>query len=539
MKDTGNNITNHLYEFSETNPEKYALLHPEKVTFAGLCLRIDKYASGFLENGIKKGTKTIVLVSPGQDLFAVTFALLRIGAIPIMIDPGMGNRAMVRALSKTGAEAFIGIPKAHLLRLLFPGSFKSIQKYFSTGVNRFLKGVGLRQLRHRKSSPYEPCLLKPEETAAIFFTSGSTGPAKAVEYRSGMLQAQIQYMKDHFAYNSNEVDLCTFPLIGLLVITHGISVVMADMNMTKPKTLNPGRLVDNIDRFSCTTMFCSPMVLDKLANYGMENNCKLQSLKKVYTAGAPVSPQLLRNFRTLLNDDAVIHTPFGSTEALSVTDIEDRELQVVYKDTNAYLHGICVGTALKKIELRIIEISDDPIGRIEQSRELKRDEVGEIIVKGPNVTQRYMWNEQANRYAKIEDEITGMFWHRTGDLGRKDKEGRVWYYGRKSQRVISGGNTYFTIPCEAIFNQNLAVQRSALVGINNNGNVVPAICIELKKGIEKTTQLAEDLLTLAMDNDLTRNVSEILFYMKFPVDPRHNAKINREKLAVWAQKRLA
>jgi acyl-coenzyme A synthetase/AMP-(fatty) acid ligase len=538
MKGTGNNITNQLYEFAERNPGKNALLHPEKVSFAGLCLRIDQYASGFLENGVKKGTKTIVLVSPGQDLFAVIYALFRIGAIPIMIDPGMGNKAMSRALSKTGADAFIGIPKAHLLRLLFPGSFKSVKKYFSSGLSRILRCVGLRQLRHRNSSPYEPSLVKPEETVAIFFTSGSTGPAKAVEYRSGMLQAQIQYMKDHFAYNSNEVDLCTFPLIGLLVITHGISIVMADMNMTKPKTLDPGRLVDNIDQFSCSTMFCSPMVLDKLANYGMANNCKLHSLKKVYTAGAPVSPQLLRNFRSLLDGDAVIHTPFGSTEALSVTDIEDRELQVVYKDTNEYLHGICVGTALKKIELRIVEISDDPIGSIGQCRELKKGAVGEIIVKGPNVTQRYMWNEKANRYAKIEDDITGMFWHRTGDLGRKDKEGRVWYYGRKSQRVISRGNTYFTIPCEAIFNQHPAVQRSALVGINNNGNVVPTICIELKKGIEKSAQLAKDLLTLAKNNDLTRDVSEILFHRKFPVDPRHNAKINREKLAVWAQKRL-
>jgi acyl-coenzyme A synthetase/AMP-(fatty) acid ligase len=353
-----------------------------------------------------------------------------------------------------------------------------------------------------------------------------------------MLQAQFQYLKDHFAFNSNEVDLCTFPLIGLLMIPHGISVVLADMDMTKPKNLDPGRLVDNIGRFSCSTMFCSPMVLEKLADYGMANNCRLHSLKKVYTAGAPVSSQLLRNFRSLLDEDAEIHTPFGSTEALTVTDMKDRELQVVYKDTGTYLRGICVGTALDKIELRIIKISDNAIGRIEQCSELKRDEVGEIIVKGPNVTQRYMWNEQANRNAKIEDEITGMFWHRTGDLGRKDQEGRVWYYGRKSQRVIAGGKTYFTIPCEAIFNQHNAVKRSALVGIKINGTVVPIICIELRKRIGKTALLAKELLTLAKDNDLTRNVSEIIFHRKFPVDPRHNAKINREKLAVWAQKRL-
>jgi acyl-coenzyme A synthetase/AMP-(fatty) acid ligase len=538
MNNTNGNITNHFYESASANPGKYALLHPEKVTFSELRLRIDSYAAGFTEKGIRKATRTIVLVSPGIDLFAVTFALLRIGAIPVMIDPGMGNRAMARALSEIGAEAFVGIPKAHLLRMLFPGIFKTVRIFFSTRNGGIINTSGLRRLCSQHHNSCEPCPVQSDETAAIFFTSGSTGPAKAVVYESGMFDAQIRYMKDHFQYRAEDVDLCTFPLIGLLVICHGISIVMADMDMTHPKTMKPAKLFNNIERYACSTMFCSPMVLRKLADYGLKNHCRLSSLKKVFTAGAPVSPVLLKDFRKLLDEDAVIHTPFGSTEGLSVTDIQDRELLAVYPDMSSYLGGICVGKPLKDIELKIIRITDDPISHLRDTVQLGIDEIGEIIVTGPNVTRQYYRNDEANRKAKTEDDIPGRIWHRTGDLGRLDGEGRLWYCGRKSQRVLSGGRTYFTIPCESVYNRHPAVLRSALVGIKKDDGYRPVICVQLKKGMAISKQLKQDLLMLGKGQEITRDISDLFFHRKFPVDPRHNAKINREKLSVMAQKRV-
>jgi olefin beta-lactone synthetase len=532
------NITDYLFDFARSNPNKPALLNPKRATFGELCLLTEKYASGLQENGITRGMKTIVLVKPGLDFFAVGFALLRIGAVPVMIDPGMGIKAMVSALMKANAKAFVGTPRAHLLRVFYPTLFKSVVVAVSTGRTLFWKTSRLKDFRKKKRITCEVFKADPNDEVAVFFTSGSTGPAKGVVYKNYMLEAQIRFMRDHFHFSPEDTDLCTFPLIGLLIICHGLSVVLADMDMTKPIKLNPRKLFKNINHFSCSSMFCSPMVLQKLAIYGNENNLKLGTLKKVFTAGAPVSPSLLRNFKNLLFSDSVIHTPFGSTEALSVTDIVDSELFSVYGESPHYFKGICVGRPLNGIGLKIIKITDGPIENMEGAEKLGVGSVGEIIVYGPNVTQGYLANEPADKRSKIKDPDQPYLWHRTGDLGKLDENGRVWYYGRKSQRVEAGNETLFTIPCEAVFNFHSGVSRSALVGVQINGRKTPVICIELEKGVKKSERLTRELQYLAKGNEKTRQISILLYHKKFPVDPRHNAKIFREKLAVWAQNQL-
>ncbi|MEE4177064.1 MAG: fatty acid CoA ligase family protein [Bacteroides sp.] len=532
------NITDYLFDYARSNPNKPALLYPERITFGELCHLTEKYAAGFQKNGIIRGMKTIVLVKPGLDLFAVTYALLRIGAIPVMIDPGMGVKAMVNALKKAQAKAFVGTPRAHLLRVFFSVLFKPVAVKVSTGRTLFWKTGRLEDFRKKKCITCEVFKADPNDEVAVFFTSGSTGPAKGVVYKNYMLEAQIRFMRDHFHFRPEDTDLCTFPLIGLLVICHGLSVVMADMDMTKPGKLNPRKLFQNINQFSCSSMFCSPMVLQKLATHGKENNLKLLSLKKVFTAGAPVSPSLLRNFKNLLLPDSVIHTPFGSTEALSVTDIVDSELFSVYGESPYYFKGICVGRPLNGIGLKIIKITDGPIKNMEDAEKLGVGSVGEIIVYGPNVTQGYLANDLADKLSKIIDPGQPLLWHRTGDLGKLDDNGKVWYYGRKSQRVEVGNETLFTIPCEAVFNFHSGVSRSALVGVQINGRKTPVICIELEKGVKKSERLTRELQYLAKGNEKTRQISIFLFHKKFPVDPRHNAKIFREKLAVWAQNQL-
>jgi acyl-coenzyme A synthetase/AMP-(fatty) acid ligase len=385
---------------------------------------------------------------------------------------------------------------------------------------------------------YTPCKVEPNETAAIFFTSGSTGPAKGVIYHSSMIDAQIQILKNHFKYNPDETDLCTFPLIGLLIMCLGLSVVLSDMDMTHPAKLKPVKLIKNIERFRCTHMFCSPMVLQKLAKFGNENKTQLSTLKRVMSAGAPVSPDLLHEFEKLLPESSEIHTPYGATEALPVTDIGHRELLELDDKFENHFKGICVGYPLDSIDLQIISISDEPIKFWFDAQKLKSGEVGEIVVSGPNVTQDYLANDEANLKSKIFDSDSVKYWHRTGDLGRIDEKGRVWFYGRKSQRVVTKNSTLFTIPCESVINQHPMVSRSALVGVKFHNEYVAVICIELVSGIKRTEKLKKELLDLDASNTLTKEIRVVLFHKKFPVDPRHNAKIFREKLAVWAQKKL-
>jgi acyl-CoA synthetase (AMP-forming)/AMP-acid ligase II len=535
-----NNITDYLKLNAECFPDKPALLYPEKITYSDLEKKVNKYSFGFDHAGIKRGTRTLILVPAGTDFFVLTFALLRIGAVPVMIDPGMGIKAMAAVLSDLDPETFIGTPKAHLLRLFFPSFFKKVKIKITTGTICIGKSKRLKDLINNDPGQYPQHLNDRDDIAAIFFTSGSTGPAKGVIYTSGMLKNQIEITKSQFNIGSDETDLCTFPLLGLFAICHGNSSVIADMDMLHPAKLDPVKIIRNILDFRCTQMFGSPMILNKLAEYGLKRRIKLPSLRKIISAGAPVHRNILESFGQMVSDNAEIHTPYGATEALPVTDITASELLRIYSDGSENENGICIGYPVEPLNVKILEITDLPIVSWENAKLLPVNEVGEIIVKGPWVSPGYFKINDADRLSKIRDVTTRETWHRMGDLGKIDNHGRLWFYGRKSHRVTTPDSTLFTIPCESVFNRHPQVVRSALVGVEFNGSGIkrPVICIQLKSGFNPTKKLIQELNEMGSFSLITAGISDILFKKDFPVDPRHNAKIFREKLALWAAKRI-
>ncbi len=535
-----NNISEYLRLYAERTPEKPALLYPEKVTYIELEKKVNRYSFGLFNAGIKTGTMTLVMVPAGTDFFALTFALLRIGAVPVLIDPGMGIKAMLSVLADLEPEAFIGIPKAHLLRLAYPHVFKTVKTRITTGSVSFSGAKKLKNLIIDNPGQYLPHSTDPDDMAAIFFTSGSTGPAKGVIYTSGMLKNQIEITRSQFNIGSDEIDLCTFPLLGLFAICHGNSSVIADMDMIHPAELDPAKIIRNIQDFGCTQMFGSPMVLNKLVEYSLPREIKLSSLRNIISAGAPVHRYVLESFGRMVPDNAKIHTPYGATEALPVTDITASELLRIYSDGPENGNGICIGNPVEGLDVKIIEITDKPVESWDSARLLPDNEVGEIVVKGAWVSPAYFKKNDANRFSKISDLIAHEIWHRMGDLGKFDSHGRLWFYGRKSQRVKTSDGTLFTIPCEAVFNKHPHVARSALVGVhlNESGIKKPVICIQLKKGFRPTRKLIQELHNLGSYALITKGISDILFKKDFPVDPRHNAKIFREKLALWASKKM-
>jgi acyl-coenzyme A synthetase/AMP-(fatty) acid ligase len=510
------------------------------VTYRELEKTVSRYSFGLDHAGIKAGTRTLVMVPAGTDFFVLTFALFRIGAVPVMIDPGMGIKAMLSVLADLEPEAFIGTPKAHLLRLAFPHAFKKVKTKITTGPVCFRGAKKLKDLINDNRGQYPTNSIDPNDMAAIFFTSGSTGPAKGVIYTSGMLKNQIEITKSQFNIGSDEIDLCTFPLLGLFALCHGNSSVIADMDMMHPAKLDPVKIIKNIQDSGCTQMFGSPMVLNKLAEFGSRRRIKLPSLRNIISAGAPVHRNVLESFSKLVSDNAIIHTPYGATEALPVTDITASELLRIYSDEPENENGICIGNPVEPLEVRIIEITDKSIKSWDNARLMPLNEVGEIVVKGPWVSTGYIKKNDANRLSKISDLMTHEIWHRMGDLGKIDSHGRLWFYGRKSHRVITSDGTLFTIPCEAVYNRHPRVASSAFVGIpaDESGIKRPVICIQLKPGFHPTKKLIRELHELGNSSRLTKGISDIQFFKKFPVDPRHNAKIFREKLVIWTIKRI-
>jgi acyl-CoA synthetase (AMP-forming)/AMP-acid ligase II len=248
---------------------------------------------------------------------------------------------------------------------------------------------------------------------------------------------------------------------------------------------------------------------------------------------------VLERFTAMLAPDTQVFTPYGATEALPVCSIGSREILERTRNLTDRGQGVCIGRPVDGIDLHIIAISDQPMVIWDDGLKVADGTIGEIVVKGPQVTARYFNRAESTSLAKIPDP-SGGFYHRMGDLGYRDGEGRIWFCGRKAHRVESVEMTRFTIPCEAIYNTHPLVFRSALVGIGQPGRQRPVICLELEPGTGKSEQprIRRELLEIAGHFEITAGIGELLFHPAFPVDIRHNAKIFREKLAIWAEKEL-
>ena len=536
------NISYYLKKMADLQPNKRAVIYPTgrdkygrvkyfHLTFQELDRESDYYAYGLENAGIKQGTRTVLMVKPGIEFFALTFAIFKVGAVPVVVDPGMGTSRMLRCLEESRPNAFIGIPIAHALRKLRPKYFKTVNQCITIGRRWFWKGLTLKDIHQTSNKPYNIAKTRQNDMAAILFTTGSTGPAKGVIYTHGIFDAQIRHIKSHFNITSDEIDLPTFPLFALFDPALGMTAVIPDMDPTKPGFVNPEKIIEPIMNHGVTNMFASPALLNRVGRYCKNKGINLPSLKRVISAGAPVSPSNIERFASTLSDGVEIHTPYGATEAMPVISIASKEILSETAELSKKGFGICVGRPINGLEVRIIAINDNPINEWSDTLILQGGDIGEITVSGDLVTKQYFRKAKANALSKIKE--GNRIWHRMGDLGWMDKNGRIWFCGRKNQRVITKNGLLFTIPCEAIFNNHPMVFRSALVGFGSPPDQKPVICIELEHGRKHKRKklIKKELLELAKSSVLTKDIETIIFHKAFPVDIRHNSKIFREKLA--------
>lgn len=547
------NIAAYLPDMAERQPESIAVHCPcgrfapdqryQSYTFAQLEQLSNRLAVAFTAAGIERGMRTVVMVKPGIDFFALTFALFKVGSVPVLIDPGMGIRNLKACLEEAQPQVFIGMTRAHLARHLFRWARTSLSVRVTTGRRLWFDELSLKGALAKVSAQgqFVPVVPDPDETAAILFTSGSTGVPKGVVYTHGNFLAQVRSLEEIYGIRPGEVDLPTFPLFALFAPALGMTSVLPQMDFTRPGKVDPPRIIAAIERFGVTTMFGSPALLRRVADYGLDRRVRLTTLKRVISAGAPVAAVTLERFARLLGDDASIHTPYGATEALPVSTIDSGEIIHQTRRLTEQGRGVCIGRPVAGLKVGIIRITDTPIDKLSAELLVPDGCIGEIIVSGEQVTRSYFNRPESTRHAKLVDPKSGALYHRMGDVGYRDDQGRLWFCGRKSHRVVTADETCFTIPCEGIFNTHPRVFRSALVGVNVNGRRRPLICVELEAGVRKREHKAilAQLRQLAEQQTLTEDIRIFLIHPGFPVDIRHNAKIFREKLADWAQQQIS
>jgi acyl-CoA synthetase (AMP-forming)/AMP-acid ligase II len=529
------NIAHTLEQLAQERAGADALIVPRsgsvsKVTFQQLDQDSNRLADGLRRTGMAKSDRVLMMVPSGIDFISLTFALFKLGAVPVLIDPGLGRRNVLNCIATAQAKGMIAIPLAHAARKIFSKSFKGIELNVTVGRRWFWGGTTLNQIRDRGDVDFQSAQVAPDDPAAILFTSGSTGPSKGVLYSHRMFYQQVELLRRMFGIEAGEMDLPTFPLFALFGVSLGMTCVIPDMDPTRPAEVDPEKIIEHIKEYAITNSFGSPALWNTVSKYCLKKNLQLPTLKRILMAGAPVPGSLLERFDHILSPDALIHTPYGATEALPVTAISHREIVDETWQQTREGKGTCVGKAVDGLTLKIIKISDEVIEEWDDSLEVPQGTIGEVVVQGLWVTRQYFNLESATRLAKIRDGEN--FWHRMGDIGYLDENNRLWFCGRKSHRVQTGEEVLFTIPCEAIFNTHPKVKRSALVGVGPAGNQTPVIIIETEGAIDKK-KLTEELLQLGASHAITRSIRQVLYHPAFPVDIRHNAKIGREQLAHW------
>lgn len=541
------NIAATLPELARTQPQQIAIRCPGRrgadgmarydltLTYAELDQRSDALAAGLARYGIGRGTRTVVMLRPSREFFLLMFALFKAGAVPVLVDPGIDRRALRQCLDEAQPQAFIGIPLAQLARRLL-GWARSATRIVTVGRRWAWGGTTLAKVeREGGAAGSQLAATAPDDVAAILFTSGSTGVPKGVVYRHRHFVGQIELLRNAFGMLPGGVDLPTFPPFALFDPALGLTSVIPDMDPTRPAQADPRRLHDAIARFGITQLFGSPALMRVLADHGQP----LPTVTRVTSAGAPVPPEVVAKMRTLLPEDAQFWTPYGATECLPVAVIEGRELERTREATEAGA-GTCVGRVVPPNEVRIIAIDDAPIPHWEGVRELPAGEVGEITVAGPTATDTYYNREAATAVAKIRERSPGgaeRVVHRMGDVGYFDAEGRLWFCGRKTQRVETAAGPMYTEQVEPVFNTVPGIRRTALIGVGTPGAQQPVLCYELLPGAQGEG-MAQRLRERAEAFPHTQALTRFLVHPGFPVDIRHNAKIGREQLARWATEQL-
>lgn len=487
-----NNIVEILFENAQKHQEKLAIIHKkEKITYGELAHGLKDYAQYFLSKGIKKGDNVLVFVPMTIELYKILCAIFYIGATAVFVDAWADKNRLDQALTIVPCKAFIGCPKAFILKLMS-------QKVREVGINI----VSGRIHKPKTEQLIEPAT--PDTTALITFTTGSTGLPKAAKRTHEFLLEQHYVLKKHLQPQENDVDLASLPVFVLHNLACGTTSVIPDFNPQKPADINPQKILNDIKNNNVTTSVGSPRFYEKLAEYS-----EIKGLKRIFTGGAPVFPKSAK----LLQEkfvDCDVEIVYGSTEAEPISSISTHELLDFKGDIK---DGLYVGKPIDDINIKIIKPSDDMIEDFE-SMWLETGEIGEICVEGKHVLKEYYNSEKAQKFVKIH--YNGQIWHRTGDSGYLDNKGKLFLMGRVKNRFEHNGKVVYVFPIENALLEIDGVEIGTVLKINNEIVLV----VETK------------ILKHKLEQELKKRNFEYdkLIITKIPRDPRHNSKIDYDKL---------
>ncbi len=498
------------------------------ITFAALAERVEGLARGLHARGVRRGHRVALLVRPGIDLTTVLYAVWRLGAVAVIADAGLGRRRLGAALRGAAPDQVIGFPAARALVVAsgIPGQWIRFGAEDVTAL-----------IAEGRSHPWaEQDLVDAEDDldrdGAVLFTSGATGPPKGVVYTRRQVGAQVALLREAFELTPGGRFVAAFAPFALYGPALGLTSAVPDMDVTAPDTLTAAALADAVQAVAASIVFASPAALAHVVATAGEltaqQRTELQRPQLLLSAGAPVPTELLRRLKVLL-PNAATHTPYGMTEALPIATLDPTTL--VETDPADAQGGVCVGAPLPGVTVGIAALGPD--GTPAEELVTAPGVLGEIVVSAPHVKDRYdrLWGTQ-HATARPAG------WHRTGDVGHLDDQGRLWVQGRRSHVITTPAGPVAPYAVEQAIDTVPGVRRSAVVGVGPAGTQ-QVVAIVVPEGAPTTHRGRQDTQVphpIAAQVRATAGVPVAAVLRKdwLPVDIRHAAKVDRTALARWA-----
>lgn len=518
------NVLSILAEVARRHPDRPALiLGREAITFAALRERIDRAAAGLQREGLRPGDRAIVMIPMSIDLYTAMLALLDLGAIAVFVDPWIGWKQIAGFAAFAEPRAWLGIPRSHALRLLSP-QLRSIPLTVTTG--RRLGPLPARRTLDEIEEPAgdgEVHAAQPDDPALISFTGGSSGEPKGANRTHRFLLAQHEALAAEFPAREGDVDMPMFPVFALNNLALGVPSVVPEMDFRRVDRVDGAAVLRRMQEHGVTTCTASPPFFDRLCQAVAAGGAP--GLRRILTGGAPVSDAQLRAWRRALPGTEIV-VAYGSTEAEPVAHLSAEERLEAKSDIRPASPGYCAGRPVERLRAKVIRIHPGPIEIDDwHDWELPAGEIGELVVSGDHVCRDYYRNPRAVQENKIVDRSGGAgarIWHRMGDTGYFDGQGRFWIAGRVHSTIRRGGELIHPQLVEqAARGSDPRIRRAAAVELHGRAVLV----IETEAGEELKPAIQARLAAAGQAVDEIRLTREPL-----PVDPRHNSKVDYQRL---------
>lgn len=501
------------------------------ITFAELAADVDRLAAGLAAAGVTSGERVALLVPPGIDLTVCLYACWRIGAVVVIADAGLGPSGMTKALKSAAPDYLIGINRALAAArsIRWPGRRISVERLSPLQARPLGVWSSLPDLRLRGEGADLPPAPSDEDVAAVVFTSGATGPAKGVTYRHHQAQAQRDALMQVYQITSEDRLVAAFAPFALYGAAMGIRSVVPEMDVTAPGTLRAVALAGAIDAVNATMVFASPAALANVVATSDELTPRMrEGLSKVrllMSAGAPIPSNLLRQVSALV-PNAELHTPYGMTEVLPVADISLTGIEAAGPG-----NGVCVGVPVAGVEVAIAPLDEN--AKATGALTAEPHHVGEVCIRAPHGKDEYdkLWVTQ-NASSLPQG------WHRSGDIGHLDSAGRLWIEGRMIHLITTAGGVITPVGVEHAAESVTGVAQAAAVGVGPSGTQ-QTVLVVVPDDPPRGPQLASDDLSDRIREAVNADVAAVLTVPAVPVDKRHNSKIDRTRIAAWAEDILA